>query len=157
MTNARNLSSEVEALKAAYAALNRNDVAGFVACFDPEVERIEPPEFPLGGIYRGLAAVTAHVAQGRGSWAEGSCEPERFVTAGDRVVVIIHVRVRLKTETEWREGRIADGFTFRAGKAVLFRTFAEERQALAWAGIAAPPHPQPLICLKTSRRPWSRC
>jgi ketosteroid isomerase-like protein len=41
-----------------------------------------------------------------------------------------HVRVRLKHETEWREGRIADVFTFRNGKAIQFRTFADKRQAL---------------------------
>ena len=41
-------------IKAAYAALNRGDVPGFVGMFDPEVERVEPPDFPMGGTYRGL-------------------------------------------------------------------------------------------------------
>ena len=128
-------AAKTEALQAAYAALNRNDVAGFVEGFDLQVERIEPADFPGGGTYRGLAAVTAHVAKGRATWAEGGCEPERFVLAGERVVVLVRVRVRLKHETEWREGRIADVFTFRNGKVVQFRTFADERQALEWAGV----------------------
>ena len=132
------LEAETEAVREAYAALNRNDVAGFVSVFDPQVERIEPADFPGGGTYHGLAAVTAHVAKGRGTWAEGGCEPERFVVAGDRVIVSVHVRVRLKDETEWREGRITDVFTFRNGKAVQFRTFADEREALEWAGASAP-------------------
>lgn len=131
------LAAETEALREAYAALNRNDIPGFVNIFDPQIERIEPADFPMAGTYRGLAAVTEHVTKGRGTWAEGSCEPERFIAAGDKIVVIAHVHVRLKTETEWREGRIADVFTFRYGKAIQFRTFGDERQALEWAGVQA--------------------
>ncbi len=135
-------SAHEESLRAAYAALNRNDVAGFIAAFDAEIERIEPSDFPQGGTYRGLEAVRAHVEKGRGTWAEGSCEPLRFIVAppselGERVIVLAQVRVRLKHETEWRIGRIADAYTFRNGKAVQFRTFADEREALEWAGLSA--------------------
>lgn len=133
---ARTLAPEIEALRAAYAALNRNDIAGFAAIFDPQVERVEPSDFSQGGTYHGLEAVKAHIAKGRGSWAEGRCEPERFITSGDHIIVIIHVRVRLKNEATWREGRIADVFTFRNGRAILFRTFAHEKEALAWAGAS---------------------
>ena len=100
-----------------------------------ELERELLPAHPQGGTYRGLAAVTAHVSKGRGTWAEGSCEPERFIVAGDRVIVLAHVRVRLKHETEWREGRTADVYTFRDGKAIQFYTFFDERQAFEWAGV----------------------
>jgi uncharacterized protein len=132
------LAAETSALREAYAALNRNDIAGFVKVFDPQIERIEPADFPLGGTYHGLEAVKAHISKGRGSWAEGSCEPRRFIVAGNRVIVFIDVRVRLKAETEWREGRIADVYTFRNGKAIQFHTFADEQQALEWAGVKAP-------------------
>jgi len=127
------VTAETDAIRKAYAALNRNDISGFAQILDPQIERIEPADFPGGGTYHGLEAVKAHISQGRGSWAEGSCDPERFITAGDKVVVFIYVRVRLKHETEWREGRIADVFTFRNGKAIQFRSFADEQQALEWA------------------------
>ena len=127
-------AAETNALKEAYAALNRGDVPGFVAVFDPEIERVEPPDFPAGGTYHGLDAVRAHVAKGRGSWAEGACQPERFTVVGNRIVVLVHVRVRLKKETEWREAHLADVYTFRNGKATQFRTFINEKQALEWAG-----------------------
>lgn len=129
------LAAETEALREAYAALNRNDIPAFVEIFDPQIERIEPADFPGDGTYHGLAAVTAHLSKARATWAEGSCDPQRFMVVGDRIIVFIYVRVRLKHETEWREGRIADVYTFRNGKAIQFRTFAEERQALEWAGV----------------------
>lgn len=129
------LSAETEALREAYAALNRNDIPATVKAFDPQVEWIEPAEYPTGGTYRGRAAVEAHFSQSRETWAEGSCEPERFIVAGDRVVVFLDVRVRLKHETEWREGQIADVYTFRNGKAIQVRSFPDRRQALEWAGV----------------------
>ena len=36
---------------------------------------------------------------------------------------------------EWREGRVADVYTFRNGKVIEFRTFGDERQAVQWAGV----------------------
>jgi len=131
------LGAETESLKRAYAALNRNDIPGFVAILDPDIERIEPPGFPMSGTYRGIEAVTAHFTKARATWAEGACEPTRFITSGDKVVVLVHVRVRLMHETEWREGRVGDVFTFRNGKAIQFISFADEREALEWGGVGA--------------------
>ena len=129
------LAAETQALREAYAALNRNDIPAMVQVFDPQIERIEPAGFPGSGTYRGLAAVQEHFSRARETWAEGSCEPEEFIVAGDKIIVFVYVRVRLKQETEWREGRLADVFTFRHGKAIEFRTFAEREQALVWAGV----------------------
>ncbi len=53
-------ANETKVLEKAYAALNRNDISGFVEMFDPQIERTEPKNFPGEGIYRGLAAVTKH-------------------------------------------------------------------------------------------------
>ena len=128
-------SAEIESLNNAYAALNRNDIAGFVKDFDPQIERLEPADFPLGGTYRGIDAVKAHIAQGRATWAEGTCTPERFVVAGDKIVLFIRIHVRLKDKTQWLDGEIGDVFTFRNGKVIQFRTFGEFHDALEWAGV----------------------
>jgi ketosteroid isomerase-like protein len=81
--------------------------------------------------------VEAHLLRARESWAEGSCEPERFIAAGDKVVVFDYVRVRLKHEAEWREGPLAVVYTFRSGKVIHVRVFADRQQALEWAGVDA--------------------
>ena len=124
-------------LREVYAALNRNDIPAMLDAFDPQIERIEPPEFPAGGTYRGYADVEAHLSKARETWAEGSCEPEQFIVAGDKIVAFLYVRVRLKDSTEWIEGRLADVFTLRNGKAIQMRTFADRQQALEWAGVDA--------------------
>ena len=125
------------ALRGIYAAINRNDIPAALALLDPRIEWIEPPEYPEGGTTRGLADVEALHRRARATWAEGSCEPERFIFAGDRVIVFVHVRVRLKDKVEWIEGRLADVYTFRDGKIIQKRTFDEPQQALEWVGVDA--------------------
>jgi uncharacterized protein len=108
----------------------------FGSPFDPQIEWTEPAEYPGGGTYHGHAGVKAHLSQSRGTWAEGSCEPERFIVAGEKIIVFVYVRVRLKHNKEWHEGRLSDVYTFR-GKAIQMRAFADRRQALEWAGVKA--------------------
>ena len=129
------MSTEIEALNQFFAAINRNDMQSIIKDFDPQIVRIEPEGFPTAGTYRGIAEVQEHVAKGRGTWAEETCEPEEFFTNGDKVVVYLHARVRLKGSTDWVGGRFADGFVFRAGKITHYRSFEERRDALQWAGI----------------------
>lgn len=126
---------ETEALKQLFAAINRNDMQAITKDFDPEIVRIEPEGFPTAGTYRGIAEVQEHVTKGRGTWAEGTCEPEKFLVNGDKVVVYLHAWVRLKDSTEWVGGRFADGFVFRNGKIIQYLSFEERAEALKWAGI----------------------
>ncbi len=129
------LETETDALRETYAALNLNDIEAAVKAFDPQIVWIEPAEYPGGGTYYGQSAVKAHLSWARSSWVEGSCEPERFIVAGDKVIVFISVRVRLKYDTDWREGGHAAVYTFRNGRAIEMRIFDDRRQALEWAGV----------------------
>ena len=76
-----------------------------------------------------------HTCRNRARWAEGRSEPERFIVAGDRIIVFVHVRARLKDSRQWHEARLADVFTFRNGKVIQMRAFADRQQALKWAGV----------------------
>ncbi|HET9957249.1 MAG TPA: nuclear transport factor 2 family protein [Gemmatimonadaceae bacterium] len=129
------MNPEVDALKQFFAAINRNDMQAMTRDFDPQIVRVEPEGFPTAGTYRGIAEVQEHVRAGRGTWAEGSCEPEKFLVNGEKVVVYLHAWVRLKGATEWTGGRFADGFVFRNGRITEYRSFGERAQALEWAGI----------------------
>lgn len=126
---------KTSALLAYYAALNGNDIVTACRLFADDVEWTEPADSPGAGTQRGLDAVRAHLEWARGTWAEGTCQPERFLAAGDRIVVFAFVRVRLRHEAEWRTGPIADVYTFRDGKVVQVRVFFDRQEALAWTGI----------------------
>ncbi len=122
-------------LKEFFEAINRNDMKGVTDHFDRDIVRVEPPGFPTSGTYRGIEEVRAHIIRGRGTWAEGTCDPEKFLENGDKVVVYLHARVRLKDATEWIDGKFADGFVLRDCRIIHYQTFAERREALVWAGM----------------------
>ena len=129
------MKTNIEVVARFYATINRNDMQAIADDFDPGIVRIEPEGFPTAGTYRGIAEVQAHIKKGRGTWAEGTCEPEGFCDNGDKVVVYLHAWVRLKDKTEWTGGRFADGFVLRRGKIIDYRSFADRADALQWAGI----------------------
>lgn len=125
-------------MKAIYAAINRNDIPAAIKFFDPQAAWIEPPHYPGAGTHRGHAEVAANASNGRNTWAEGTCEPEQFIVAGDKIVFFVHGRVRLKVHNDWIDARFADVHTFRNGKGVQMRSFGERQAALEWAAANAP-------------------
>jgi ketosteroid isomerase-like protein len=129
--------AEERAVREFYAAINRNDIPMVLSLLDPEVDFTEPVDYPEGGTTRGLADVEALLIRARGTWAEGGCEPEQIIAAGDKIIAIVHVRVRLKDRADWLDGRLADVFAFRDRKITLKRTFDEAPQALEWVGVEA--------------------
>lgn len=129
------MSTETDILEHLFAAINRNDMESVARDFHPDIVRIEPEGFATFGTYRGIDAVREHIRQGRGSWAEGRCEPEEFFTCADKLVVYLHARVRKHASSDWIDGRFADGFVFRDGRIIEYRTFWARAEAMKWAGI----------------------
>lgn len=130
-----NLDRAISALRGAYAAFNRGDITAALEPLDPEIEWTEPAEVPGGGTYHGQADVKAYLTQSRAAWAEASSEPERFISAGDRIVVLVHARVRPNGINQWQDVRLADVYTFRNGKAIRMQAFADRQEALRSVGI----------------------
>ena len=126
-----NTSIEIEIAKKIYNAININDVSTYLSFFDENVERFET----FGGSLKGLAELKTNFSQGRDTWAEGSCEPERFIAQDNKLVVYAHVLVRQKNKQEWIDGHVTDVFVFENEKVVAFHSFADHQEALAWAGI----------------------
>jgi ketosteroid isomerase-like protein len=123
-------------LRAAYAAFNRGDIDAAVQFLDPNVEWIEPVEFPGGGSYHGIEGARRYLTQSRAGAAQVVSEPEQFITAGDRIVVFVHARVLPKGSNTWQDIRLADVYTFQDGRATKMRAFANRDDALRWAGAS---------------------
>lgn len=130
-----NSTSQTETVKKIYAALNGNDISTYLSFFDVNVKRFET----FGGRYEGLEQLKANFSQGRNTWAEGGCEPEQFTVVDNKVVVFVHVRVRLKDKPDWIDGQVTDVFAFRGAKVVEFNSFGDRNEALKWAGALINP------------------
>jgi uncharacterized protein len=62
-------------------------------------------------------------------------EPGRLIVARDKIIVFVHARTKPQGSAEWHEMRLTDVFTFRNGKAIQMRAFADRRQALEWVAV----------------------
>jgi len=137
MQTSPQLVQMIDDLRASYAAFNRGDIDAAVKALDAHIEWSEPVEFPGGGTYQGREGAKQYLTQSRAAWAEVISEPEEFIPAGDRIVVFVYARVRPKNSNEWQEVRLADVYTFRNGKAIQMRAFADRQEALGWARAEA--------------------
>jgi uncharacterized protein len=132
--NTPGLALAIATLRDAYSAFNQGNIDAAVEGLDAQIEWIEPVEFPGGGTYHGRDGVKHYLTQSRAAWAEVSSEPERFIAAGNRIVVFVHARVRPKGGNKWQDVKLADVYTVRGGKIVEMRAFADRQEALRWVG-----------------------
>jgi ketosteroid isomerase-like protein len=136
MQNTAQQEQMIADLRNAYAAFNRGDIDGAVKPLDEHIEWTEPESFPGGGTYHGREGAHKYLAESRAGLAEGASEPEKFIIAGDRIVVFVHAHVRPRSSNEWVDIRLADVYTVRDGKAIDMHAFADRKEALRWAGAA---------------------
>lgn len=87
----------------------------------------------MAGTFKGLSEVGIHFTNGRSTWDEGGCHIVETETHRDKIVVKVHVKVRLKGKAEWLEGYVGDVWTFRNGLVTEFCTFEKHSEALEWA------------------------
>jgi ketosteroid isomerase-like protein len=139
MQNSPQTEQRIAILRAAYAAFNRGDIDAAVQSLDPQIDWSEPAEFPGGGNYKGREAAKQYLTNSRASVAEVISEPEQFIPIGDRIVVFVYARIRLKDSTTWQEVRLADVYLFRDNTPIQMKAFADRQQALQWANAQSLP------------------
>ena len=85
MANHLKSTNKTEIVNQFYLALNHNEILTIENLLDPQIERIEHIGYPPG-TFSGITEVLAHISSGRGTWAEGTCQPYRLLAAGDKVI-----------------------------------------------------------------------
>ena len=84
---------------------------------------------------RGHDAVRASLARWKDAWDEYDVTHEEFVDAGDRVVVMLHLRGRGRGSGVEIDARFFDVYTIRDGKIVRMDEFTVRSAALEAAGL----------------------
>jgi ketosteroid isomerase-like protein len=82
--------SNVNAVRAGYAAFARGDIPAVLAMFAEEAQWYAPDELPTGGTFRGPAGIAAFFSGLPAHYDELLVQPLRFLDAGERVVVEGH-------------------------------------------------------------------
>ena len=87
--------------------------------------------WPDQQVYQGPAGANQFNAQWADAWDDWELEPEDFIDAGERVVVILTQRGRSKaTGISRRELRFAQVWTLRDGQGIRMQMYASVEEAL---------------------------
>jgi ketosteroid isomerase-like protein len=119
----------VELIRSIYRLWNARSSASHL--IDARLEYVNPPYAVESGVRHDRGAL----ASIRDVYPDFRVETERFIDAGDEVVVIglAHGTSASGVEVRWRQGYV---WTVRDGVAVRFCWFNDPDEALAAAGIA---------------------
>lgn len=123
------MSSNVDTLRSGYEAFAREDIPAVLELFDADIEWYSPDELPDGGTYRGPDQVAGFFAALSRRYDELSVQPERYLAAGDDIVVVEGTHTG-RIGTESFEVGFAHVWTLRDGKITRFREYMDSGKLL---------------------------
>ena len=124
----------VEIVERFYEAWARED-AGPTELMAQEIEYVNPAEAIEPGVRRGRAAFGQAVNAVIDGWETWQAEPERFIAAGDQVVVLVRYHARGRSSGVEIEGRESALWTLRDGRVQRYEWFPGPSDALEAAGL----------------------
>jgi len=122
---------DVEVVRRTIEAFNRGGVEAALEHFDPEVEWFGPPEWLEDHLYEGHDGIRRLASAWGENFDEYRLDPERFIDAGDAVVVLIYQRGRIRGSGDPIEQRIGYVWEVRDGKGARVQTYFSWEEALA--------------------------
>ena len=130
------LQQNVEIITRMYRAWNSGDMDALADVFDAEVEvRPALSTFLASSVYRGHDGVAAWYAETYEPWAEMTAEPQRFVEAGERTVVVVGLHARVPGGGVDLDAEIAHVLTIRDGRIVKLDGYDTPEAALSAVGL----------------------
>jgi ketosteroid isomerase-like protein len=109
----------------------------FRECFDEGLEVRSPDAYPEGAqVFRGRAGLMRWVESTREIWDEWRFERERFLDAGDRVVVLVRVVARGGSSGVSLDRKTAHLWTLRDDRVTRCDVYLDRSEALEAVGAA---------------------
>ena len=128
----------VAALETVYAEWRRGNFRERFDLYAPDMEWGWSREFPdLEGVVRDPELRSARLREWLSPWEDWRVEPQEYVAAADRVVVLARYTGRGKGSEVAIESLGAHVWTVREGRAVRLEIFSDREAALRSAGLAA--------------------
>jgi ketosteroid isomerase-like protein len=120
----------VELVRSIYDRWAEGDFRAGRELLDPHITTVWAEEFPTAGTYHGPDGHAAAMREWLSAWTEFRLEAERFVDAGDSVVVPFVVRARGLESGVEVERRWAHVWTLHDGRVVRFEVHLDVAEAL---------------------------
>jgi uncharacterized protein len=103
--------------------------------FDPEIVMVESETLPGAASARGLDGVRRYIESFSSYWEEIRFEPQEFIDAGDRVVVVARLVGRGRKSGVDVRRTWAYVWTLRGGRALRMEGYTDRSEALRAAGL----------------------
>jgi ketosteroid isomerase-like protein len=130
-------AQDVELIARMYRAWNSGDMVALTAVFDAEVEvRPALSAFLASTVYRGHDGVAAWYRETYEPWVQLHADPQRFIDAGERTVVVVALHARVPGGKVDVESEIAHVVTVRSGRIARLDGYEEPDAALAAVGLS---------------------
>jgi ketosteroid isomerase-like protein len=126
----------VELLRPVYDRWAEGDFRAGRELLDADITTVWAQDFPTAGTYHGLDGHAAAMREWLSAWTDLKLEAERFVDAGDSVVVPFVVRACGRESGAEVDRRWAHVWTLHDGRVVRFEVHLETREALKAVGLA---------------------
>jgi ketosteroid isomerase-like protein len=126
-------NTNVEIFESLIAAFNRDGIDGVLPYYTDDVEVYDPDLPP--GTYRGREAVSRVIEMLMSGFDDVEIRDFRLLSAGDRVVALLHTRSKGERDGLVVETRDAHTITFRDGKITYWRLYLDPAEALSDAGL----------------------
>jgi ketosteroid isomerase-like protein len=121
----------VEILRRGYEAFNRRDIDAALEGMHSEVEW---PNVLEGTTIRGHDAIRDYWTK-QFQLTDPEVEPEEFIEAGERLVVVVHQVVRDQQGDPLVDHRVGHVYVFRDNKIARMDVYATKAEALEAAGL----------------------
>ena len=126
----------VEIVRGIYDAFDSGDVGLALRAIDPEVVwDLSNHSWPGDDQYVGHEGIAEALGEWIGAFEDYTVKPERFIDAGDKVVVIQRESARHKGTDAGIDRRQASVYTMRGGRAVRIDHYLDIPKALEVAGL----------------------
>jgi ketosteroid isomerase-like protein len=126
----------VEIARRGYEAFARGDLDAALNMMDPDIEAHNPPEVPEAAVHRGREAVRRDWEQAMDLFDDFWIVAERFLDAGDQLVVYLRYRGRSRGSHAEVDAPMAHVLTFRNGRVVRLKQYLNRTQALEAVGLS---------------------
>ena len=120
-------SADADRLRRAYERFNAGSVDW--SMFDPAVRNDHTSGLFLDGVFYGTEGVRAAFQEIASDWDDLQFEPEEVIDLGDRYLVLLHMRARVRGSDAQLDAQVAHVWEFRDGRVVKWDVYGDRESA----------------------------
>jgi len=129
--------ANVELVRQAYEAFQRDGIDGILPFLDEKIEWRNPEDSPIAGIWHGHEGVRDWFAQASEAFGEMTFAPDEFWQVSEgRVLVLLHFGLTGAGSGVQMDVPFAHLIEIKAGHVMTLRMYSDQRKALEAAGLS---------------------